>query len=377
LTFDNSTGSAQFDSLGLKRVINGRSWVTILGGSRMPPEVQQAMLDAAGTFIDFNELNRRAGERIAKYTGAEAGLVVAGASTGLLVQAAACIAGQDPGRILQLPDTTGMKDEILIYDKHRFGFEICYRTAGAKLKEWGKGKGSPAEQLAGAINENTAAVTYVFGPQFTCDLSLREVVSIAHEHDVPVIVDAAAMLPPADNLTAYIADGADLVTFSGGKGVRGPQSTGILAGRADLVEAARLNMSPHASVGRACKVAKEEIAGLLAALDRFVSMDHEAEWATWRSWSETIVAAGEDITGVRSVIEDGAPNRQGPAAAFYFDDDWDGPSASDIQDRLASGNPSIHVGVGNEVGEIYVSPVALEPGEAEMVAEALRMALRG
>jgi len=377
LTFDNSTGSAQFDSLGLKRVINGRSWVTILGGSRMPPEVQQAMLDAAGTFIDFNELNRRAGERIAKYTGAEAGLVVAGASTGLLVQAAACIAGQDPDRILQLPDTTGMKDEILIYDKHRFGFEICYRTAGAKLKEWGKGKGSPAEQLAGAINENTAAVTYVFGPQFTCDLSLREVVSIAHEHDVPVIVDAAAMLPPADNLTAYIADGADLVTFSGGKGVRGPQSTGILAGRADLVEAARLNMSPHASVGRACKVAKEEIAGLLAALDRFVSMDHEAEWATWRSWSETIVAAGEDIAGVRSVIEDGAPNRQGPAAAFYFDDDWDGPSASDIQDRLASGNPSIHVGVGNEVGEIYVSPVALEPGEAEMVAEALRMALRG
>jgi len=377
LTFDNSTGSAQFDSLGLKRVINGRSWVTILGGSRMPPEVQQAMLDAAGTFIDFNELNRRAGERIAKYTGAEAGLVVAGASTGLLVQAAACIAGQDPGRILQLPDTTGMKDEILIYDKHRFGFEICYRTAGAKLKEWGKGKGSPAEQLAGAINENTAAVTYVFGPQFTCDLSLREVVSIAHEHDVPVIVDAAAMLPPADNLTAYIADGADLVTFSGGKGVRGPQSTGILAGRADLVEAARLNMSPHASVGRACKVAKEEIAGLLAALDRFVSMDHEAEWATWRSWSETIVAAGEDIAGVRSVIEDGAPNRQGPAAAFYFDDNWDGPSASDIQDRLTSGNPSIHVGVGNEVGEIYVSPVALEPGEAEMVAEALRMALRG
>lgn len=377
MTFDNSTGSAQFDSLGLKRVINGRSWVTILGGSRMPPEVQQAMLDAAGTFIDFNELNRRAGERIAKYTGAETGLVVAGASTGLLVQAAACIAGQDPDRILQLPDTTGMKDEILIYDKHRFGFEICYRTAGAKLKEWGKGKGSPAEQLAGAINENTAAVTYVFGPQFTCDLSLREVVSIAHEHDVPVIVDAAAMLPPADNLTAYIADGADLVTFSGGKGVRGPQSTGILAGRADLVEAARLNMSPHASVGRACKVAKEEIAGLLAALDRFVSMDHEAEWATWRSWSETIVAAGEDIAGVRSVIEDGAPNRQGPAAAFYFDDDWDGPSASDIQDRLASGNPSIHVGVGNEVGEIYVSPVALEPGEAEMVAEALRMALRG
>lgn len=372
----NSTGSAQFDSLGLKRVINGRSWVTILGGSRMPAEVQQAMVDAADTFVDFHELNRRAGERIARYTGAEAGLVVAGASTGLLVQAAACMAGQDPARILQLPDTTGMKDEILIYEKHRFGFEICYRTAGAKLKEWGTGAGTLAEQLAAAIDEKTAAVTYVFGPPFSCDLSLRDVVAIAHERDVPVIVDGAAMLPPAENLTRYIADGADLVAFSGGKGVRGPQSTGILAGRSDLVEAARLNMSPHASVGRACKVAKEEIAGLLAALDRFVSMDHEAEWATWRGWSETIVAAGRGVGGVRPVIEDGDPRRQGPTAAFYFDEGWDGPSSVEIQAKLAAGDPSVHVGVGGDRGELHVSPVALEPGEAEIVARAIKAELR-
>ncbi|MDA1280337.1 MAG: aminotransferase class V-fold PLP-dependent enzyme [Chloroflexi bacterium] len=372
----SSTGSAQFDSLGLKRVINGRSWVTILGGSRMPEEVQNAMVEAASTFIDFHELNRRAGERIAQYTGAEAGLVVAGASTGLLVQAAACMAGSNPDRILQLPDTTGMKDEILIYEKHRFGFEICYRTAGAKLKEWGLGEGSLAEQLAGSIDENTAAVAYVFSPWMSCDLSLREVVSIAHERDVPVIVDGAAMLPPADNLKRYIADGADLVTFSGGKGVRGPQSTGILAGRKDLVEAARLNMSPHASVGRACKVAKEEIAGLLAALDRFVSLDHEEMWATWRNWSETITAAGSGITGLRPVIEDGDPNRQGPTAVFYFEPDWDGPSSKDIQEKLASGDPSIHVGVGSYGDELYVSPVALEQGEAEIVAQALRSEFR-
>ena len=372
-----STGSEQFDRLGLRRVINGRSWVTILGGSRMPPEVQKAMMDAADTFIDLNELNRRAGERIAHYTGAEAGLVVAGASTGLLVQAAACMAGSDPDRIVQLPDTTGMKDEVLIHEQHRFGFEICYRTAGARLVEWGKGEGSLADQLAASITEKTAAVTYIYGPWRSCDLPLREVVAIAHERDVPVIVDGAAMLPPADNLTRYISDGADLVTFSGGKGVRGPQSTGILAGRADLVEAARLNMSPYASVGRACKVAKEEIAGLLAALDRFVSMDHEAEWATWRRWSETIVNAAEDIDGLRPVIEDGDPNRQGPTAAFYFEPSWDGPSSAEIQQQLAAGNPSIHVGVGNYGDELYVSPVALEEGEAELVADALRTAFRG
>ena len=371
MSLDSTTGSAQFDELGLKRVVNGRSWVTILGGSRMPAEVQQAMADASNTFIDFHELNKRAGEMIAQYTGAEAGLVVAGASAGLLVQAAACMAGSDPEQILKLPDTTGMKDEILIFENHRFGFEICYRTAGATLKEWGNGEETLAEQLSASIDEKTAAVSYVFGPWMSCGLSLREVVEIAHEKNVPVIVDAAAMLPPADNLTHYIAEGADLVTFSGGKGLRGPQSTGILAGRADLVEAARLNMSPHASVGRGSKVAKEEIAAVLAALKRFVSIDHEAEWATWRTWSETIAAVGSGRDGLRTVIEDGDPNRQGPTAVFYFEENWDGPSSVVIQERLAALDPAIHVGVGNYGDELYVSPVALEPGEAEFVAEAL------
>ena len=376
MTSTSSTGSPQFDSLGLKKVINGRSWVTILGGSRMSDEVQQALVDAADTFIDFHELNKRAGDVIAEYTGAEAGLVVAGASAGLLVQAAACMAGSDPDRILQLPDTERMKDEILIFENHRFGFEICYRTAGATLKEWGLGEGTLAEQLEAAIDEKTAAVTYVFGPWMDCDLSLKEVVEIAHAKDVPVIVDGAAMLPPAENLTKYIADGADLVTFSGGKGLRGPQSTGILAGRADLVEAARLNMSPHASVGRGSKVAKEEIAAVLVALKRFVSMDHEAEWATWRSWSETIIAAADGVTGLRPVIEDGDPNRQGPTAAFYFEDGWDGPSSKEIQEKLAEGDPNIQVGVGNYGDELHISPVALEPGEAEIVAAALKAAFQ-
>lgn len=377
---DTETGSAQFDRLGLKRVINGRSWVTILGGSRMPPEVVQAMAGAADTFIDFNELNRRAGERIAQYTGAEAGLVVAGASAGLLVQAAACMAGADPERIALLPDTTGMKDEILIYENHRFSFEICYRAAGAKLKEWGKGRGNLRDQLDAAIDGNTAAVTYVLGPWLSCDLSLPEVVEIAHARHVPVIVDAAAMLPPAGNLTRYISDGADLVTFSGGKGLRGPQSTGILAGRADLVEAARLNMSPYASVGRACKVAKEEIAGLLAALDRFVSVDHEAEWAMWRRWSKTIVEAGRGVAGVDAVIEDGNPDYQGPAAVFRFGPEWTGPSSKTIQERLAAMDPSIHVNTAHPSlaqDEICVCPTALEEGEAEVIADAIRAELTG
>ena len=377
----SSTGSEIFDDLGLTRVINGRSWVTILGGSRMPSEVQAAMVEAADTFIDYNELQIRAGKRIAIHTGAEAGLIVAGAAAGLLVQAAACIAGSDPDRILQLPDTTGMKNEILIYPNHITGYAICYKGAGAKLKEWGTDEGKLSDQLDASINDNTAAVAYVFGPTLHCDLPLPEVVNIAHSKNVPVIVDAAAMLPPVSNLTKYIDEGADMVTFSGGKGVRGPQSTGILAGRTDLVEAARLNMSPHASVGRAAKVAKEEIAGLLAALQRFVSIDHEEEWSTWRKWSEIIINAVDGFEGIQAVIEDGNPNRQGPTAVLYFKETWNGPQPVDIQSRLTEGSPSIHVGIGhpnrpNMGQEISITPVALEEGEAQIIADALKKELK-
>ena len=178
----------------------------------------------------------------------------------MVTGAVACMAGSDPERILQLPDTTGMKGEILIYEGHRHGFDICYRVAGAELKEWGAGEGTLAEQLEAAVDENTTAVACIISPWIFCDLLLPEVVEIPHAKDVPVIMDGAAMVPPIENLTLYIEQGAD------------------------LVEAARLNMSPYASVGRASKVAKEEIVGLIVALELLVSLDHEEQWATWRSW---------------------------------------------------------------------------------------------
>ena len=247
---NHSTGSAIFDRLGLGRVINGRGWITVVGGSIMPPEVVSAMTDAVSTYVDLDELNLAAGREIARYTGAESGLVVAGAAAGLLLQAAACITGDDPVLIDQLPDSTGLRNEVLLYEKHRTNYDRCYRAAGAKLVIWG-GDDRPAEdQLVEAIGENTAALAYVFHPWNSCPISLEKAVSIAHDRDVPVIVDAAVTLPPATNLTAYIDQGADMVTYSGGKGLRGPQSTGILCGRADLIEAARLNNSPFKGVGR-------------------------------------------------------------------------------------------------------------------------------
>ncbi len=368
----HSTGSAIFDRLGLGRVINGRGWITVVGGSIMPPEVIDAMTDAVNTYVDLDELNLAAGREIARYTGAESGLVVAGAAAGLLLQAAACIAGDDPVLIDQLPDSTGLRNEVLLYEKHRTNYDRCYRAAGAKLVIWG-GDDRPAEdQLIEAIGENTAAMAYVFHPWNSCPISLEKAVSLAHDRDIPVILDAAVTLPPAINLTAYIDQGADMVTYSGGKGLRGPQSTGILCGRADLIEAARLNNSPFKGVGRSAKVCKEEIAGLLAALDLFVRTDHEAVWAEWRNRSSVIASAVEDITGLEVRIEDGDLNRQGPQAVVYFRDGWSGPDSDTIVARLAAREPSIRIGNGGYEDELFINPGTLEEGEEEIVAGALR-----
>ena len=322
----------------------------------MPPEVVSAMTDAVSTYVDLDELNLAAGREIARYTGAESGLVVAGAAAGLLLQAAACIAGDDPVLIDQLPDSTGLRNEVLLYERHRTNYDRCYRAAGAKLVIWG-GDDRPAEdQLIEAIGENTAALAYVFHPWNTCPISLEKAVSMAHDRDIPVIVDAAVTLPPATNLTAFVDQGADMVTYSGGKGLRGPQSTGILCGRADLIEAARLNNSPFKGVGRSAKVCKEEIAGILAALDLFVRTDHEAVWAEWRNRSSVITSAVEDIVGLEVRIEDGDLNRQGPQAVVYFRDGWSGPDSDTIVARLAAREPSIRIGNGGYEDELFINP---------------------
>ena len=369
---NHSTGSAIFDRLGLGRVINGRGWITVVGGSIMPPEVIDAMTDAVNTYVDLDELNLAAGREIARYTGAESGLVVAGAAAGLLLQAAACIAGDDPVLIDQLPDSTGLRNEVLLYEKHRTNYDRCYRAAGAKLVIWGGDDRPAEEQLTEAMSQNTAALAYVFHPWNSCPISLEKAVSMAHDRDIPVIVDAAVTLPPATNLTAYIDQGADMVTYSGGKGLRGPQSTGILCGRADLIEAARLNNSPFKGVGRSAKVCKEEIAGLLAALDLFVRTDHEAVWAEWRNRSSVIASAVEDIVGLEVRIEDGDLNRQGPQAVVYFRDGWSGPDSDTIVARLAARELSIRIGNGGYEDELFINPGTLVDGEEEIVARALR-----
>ena len=233
--------------------------------------------------------------------GAEAAFVSAGASSGLILQAAACIAGDDPAKITRLPDTRGMRNEIVIQRAHRFAYDQAYRVAGGVLVEIGLARRTQPFELEDAITDRTAAVAYLVSP-FTSPpgiLTLEQVVAIAHRRNVPVIVDAASMLPPRDNLTKFLRLGADLVSFSGGKGIRGPQSTGILAGRRDLIKAVTLNASPNQALARAAKTSKEEIAGLVVALELFMAEDEKAEMKRYTDMCTAIVESLEDIPGVR------------------------------------------------------------------------------
>ncbi|HEU4371809.1 MAG TPA: aminotransferase class V-fold PLP-dependent enzyme [Methylomirabilota bacterium] len=364
--------------LGVRPVIHGAGTTTRYGGSILRPEALEAMREASQALVNLDELNEAAGAVIARMLGAEAAFVTAGASSGLILQAAACIAGDDPARITRLPDTRGLRNEIVIQRAHRFAYDQAYRVAGGVLVEIGLARRTQPFELEEAISDRTAAVAHLVSP-FTSPpgvLSLEQVLAIAHQRSVPVIVDAASMLPPRENLTKFIRLGADLVSFSGGKGIRGPQSTGILAGRRDLVRAAALNASPNQALGRAAKTSKEEIAGLVTALELFMAEDEKVEMKRYTDVCTTIVDALADIRGLRAVVEQDPVNRVIPHAVVYFTPDWVGPSGHAVQVALAKGEPHVYVQQGAHQGgyadEIAIDPINLQPGDDIIIAARLR-----
>ena len=376
---------AIFIRLGVEPIIHAMGATTRYGGTMMHPEVVQSMVEASQCLVYLDELNRKAGEVVARATGAEAGMVCAGSTAGLLLQAAACMAGADPARILRLPDTAGMKDEIIIHRVHRFHYDQAYRAAGATLVEVGTPKVTEPWMLEEAITEKTAAIAYIIGPWFANEgtlmygaypaLPLPQVVEIGRRHGVPVIVDAASTLPPAGNLQKFTRQGADMVIYSGGKGLRGPQSTGVLCGKQHLIAAALANASPNFAIGRAAKVCKEEIIGLLTALELYLRRDHEADMDNWRTQAQLIVDVVKEIPGIRAVVEQHDVNRPVPEAALYFGKGWKGPSGKEIVAALRRGDPPIYIGQGGYADELWVNPHNFVEGDAKLVAERLRSAL--
>jgi D-glucosaminate-6-phosphate ammonia-lyase len=362
-----------YTRLGVKPIINAAGSITRLGGTRTRPEVLDVMADAASVLVELGELNEKAGEAIARLTGAEAGFVCSGAAGGLVLQAAACIAGKDPVKMHRLPDSQGMKNEIIIQNMHRFHYDQDYRMAGGKLVEIGHSKEVTAWQLEGAINENTAAVAYLFAP-FTSRraLPLEEVCRIAHQHGVPVIVDAASTLPPRANLHRYLEGGADMVVFSGGKGVRGPQGTGILCGRKDLIEAAAANASPNMFLGRPMKVAKEEVVGLVTALELFVQEDEEAEMGHYRSMAQPVVDALAEVPGLEISLERDEIDYLIPTALMRFTTAWRGPTRDQVAGALENGDPSVYLHRFGNPDELAVDPLNLLEDDLETVINRLR-----
>jgi len=354
---------------GVTPVINAGGTHTTHGGSMMRPEVREAMSLAAESFVDLVELKRATGRFVAEITGAEAGMICSGAAGGLVLATAAVMTGTDPEKIAQLPNSTGMKNEILMQHNNPSGYTKCHEYAGATLTYAGNESGATQDQLADAITDDTAAIlhTFAYGPARP-GLTLPETVEVARNarNPLPVIVDGAAMLPPKENLTKYISEGADLVTFSGGKYIGGPQSAGLLAGRTELVEAALLNSGPGMAVGRPQKVGREELIGMATALQLFVESDDEARTDAMQRRAQHISDRLQGIPGITASVELDYLQFHVPNCVIRFDS---ADEADRVWEGMHEGNPRVYIA--RISGGLTANAVNILDGQEEAVAQRL------
>jgi L-seryl-tRNA(Ser) seleniumtransferase len=361
-----------YRALGIRPVINANATLTRLGGSLMPPEVIEAMEQAARSFVDLDELQLKVGERIAKVTRNEAAYVSSGAAAGLVLATSACVAGADPDAVQQLPNLDGLKREIVVQRLHRNGYDHAVRQVGVDLVEIGDHTGTNRDDLLAALGEETAGIFSFQGAMNRPEeLPLEEVIAVAKEHGIPVVVDAAAQLPPVSNLWGFTELGADLALFSGGKDLRGPQATGLILGRRELVDCCRVHGNPNHAIGRPMKVGKEEMLGLLAAVERYLKLDHQARSA----WCERIVTMWNEALNDRGgvVARRDFPNEAGqplPRSLVLIDPETAGVTREHVIEELAEGEPAISVAPAEPDG-LYLNPMTLEEGEAETVCERL------
>lgn len=357
-----------YKELGLRPLVNAAGTYTALGGSLSPPEVVEARAAAARQFVNLIELHEAVGKRIATLIGCEAALVTAGAASALTLGTAACVAGKDAEKIRRLPDTTGMKNEVIIQKTHRYGYDHAVRNVGIRFVE----VESPQE-LAKAVTTRTAMMLFFNDNDPVGQIKAAQFAELGKKLGVPTFNDAAADVPPVENFTRYLKMGYDLVCFSGGKGIRGPQSAGLLLGRKDLIEAAALNNNPHTdSIGRTNKADKEDIVAMWAALEFFLKQDHAALWKEWERRVQTIADAVAGIKGVQT-------EKYVPPIANHVPHlrvRWDASklTPADVVKQLRDGEPRIEIRATLKDG-IEVSVWMLEPGQAEIVARRLRVVL--
>jgi L-seryl-tRNA(Ser) seleniumtransferase len=352
--------------LGVKPVINGVGTVTNLGGSIMPPEVIEAMAAASKYFIPFQELQEKAGDHLAKIIGVPAAMISCGAASAITCGTAVAVTRGDDEKLQALPETSGMKNEIIIQKAHRCGYEAQMTVVGAR-HVWVETR----EELGKAISDRTAMMFFLNKADPLGQIQRKEWIEVAKAHDIPTLNDAAADVPPAERLHTYVEEGFDMVIFSGGKGLLGPQGAGLLLGRADLILAARKAISPHGGIGRGMKVGKEEVIGLVAAVERYLSVDHAAERRELDERAARVIDALAGVAAVscRKDVPEIANNV--PHVLVEWTESKAGLTSQEAVEKLLAGDPPVAVSRGGE-GQLRISMWMLRPGQDVIVAERVK-----
>ena len=360
--------SSNYKSLGIRPIVNANATLTKLGGSLMPAEVRQVMQDAAQSFVDMHDLQQKVGGRLAEITRNEAAFVSCGAATGLLLATAACIQKASGATYENFPNPPETQNEVIVQRMHRNPYDYAVRQAGASLVEIGTMNGTSPDDLENAYSSSTVAIFWFQGDMNQpYELSLKDVIQSAKKHGVPVIVDGAAQLPPASNLWNFTQQGADLAIFSGGKDLSGPQASGLVVGKWEWIERLRVLGAPNHGVGRPMKVGKEEMMGLLAAVERYVSLDHDHLLEVYEQRVQ-IWIQGLNGKGGLSAKRD-YPNEAGqpvPRALVQLPDKL---PKDQLVAQLMDNEPAVSVAPSEALNAILLNPMTVSDEETQIVLD--------
>ena len=365
-------GRDYFKELGLRTFINAAGTYTSLTGCLLKQEVVDAYHYAAKQYVALDELQDKVGERLAELIGVEAATVTAGAASAITLGTAGVLTGTDSEKAKRVPtDLTGMKTEVIMQKSHVIGYAHAIRNCGVKIIEV-----ETRKELESAINENTAMLWFLNAHNFKGQIQYKEFIEVGKANGIPMMNDAAADVPPVENLWKYTDMGFNLVCFSGGKGLRGPQSCGLLLGDKDLIDAARVNAPPRGdTVGRGMKVNKEEVLAMLIAVEDYLSRDHEADWKLWEMQIDMIAESAASVDGVE--IEKHVPDiaNHVPSLRVWWNQDKIPHTPPEVRQLLRDGHPSIETVGGND--SIGITSWQMNPGEERIVAKRLKEILGG
>jgi L-seryl-tRNA(Ser) seleniumtransferase len=362
-------GREYFAEVGVRPFINAAGTYTAMTSSLMPPEVMEAINYASRHYVMLDELHDRIGEKIASLLKCEAAMVTSGAASALTLGTAAILTGTDRQKIVSLPNLAGMKSEVLIQKSHRFGYDHAVRNCGLRMVEV-----ETRDDLERAITDKTAMMLFYNANNFVGQIKDEEFAQLGKRHAIPTLNDAAADVPPVDNLWKYTRMGFDLVAFSGGKGLCGPQSSGLLLGRKDLIAAARLNAPPNSdSIGRGMKVNKEEMLGLLVALELYIKRDHTQEGREFDKRADVILKAATDLPGTKAEVFVPEVANHVPHVRISWDATARGLTAAEAVKAFRDGEPSI--GTRSEGDSLVIGVWMMRPGEEKIVGRRLREVL--